>query len=116
MVYVSLILSRDIAIGLSKSIKESVSINFAPWCNDMLDFLNKRSINFPKRSIMSLCESFINYKLLSAILKFLKFLKIALGMKLNTQEQENLAQALTDFQIEIVGTRIIIHLKFVVVA
>lgn len=98
-------LSRDIAIGLSKSIKESVSINFAPWCNDMLDFLNKRSINFPKRSIMSLCESFINYKLLSAILKFLKISEDTTWNELNTQEQENLAQALTDFQIEIVGTK-----------
>ena len=98
-------LSRDIAIGLNKSIKESVSINFAPWCNDMLDFLNKRSKNFPKRNIMSLCESFINYKLLSAILKFLKISEDSTWNELNTQEQENLAQALTDFQIEIVGTK-----------
>ena len=71
----------------------------------MLDFLNKRSINFPKRSIMSLCESFINYKLLSAILKFLKISEDSTWNELNTQEQENLAQALTDFQIEIVGTK-----------
>lgn len=98
-------LSRDIAIGLSKSIKESVSINFAPWCNDMLDFLNKRSKNFPKRNIMSLCESFINYKLLSAILKFLKISEDSTWNELNTQEQEKLAEALTDFQIEIVGTK-----------
>ena len=98
-------LSRDIAIGLNKSIKESVSINFAPWCNDMLDFLNKRSKNFPKRSIMSLCESFINYKLLSAILKFLKISEDSTWDELNTQEQEKLAEALTDFQIEIVGTK-----------
>ena len=98
-------LSRDIAIGLNKSIKESVSINFAPWCNDMLDFLNKRSKNFPKRNIMSLCESFINYKLLSAILKFLKISEDSTWNELNTQEQEKLAEALTDFQIEIVGTK-----------
>ena len=98
-------LSRDIAIGLSKSIKESVSINFAPWCNDMLDFLNKRSKNFPKRNIMSLCESFINYKLLSAILKFLKISEDSTWDELNTQGQEKLAEALTDFQIEIVGTK-----------
>lgn len=98
-------LSRDIAISLSKSIKESVSINFAPWCNDMLDFLNKRSKNFPKRNIMSLCESFINYKLLSAILKFLKISEDSTWDELNTQGQEKLAEALTDFQIEIVGTK-----------
>lgn len=98
-------LSRDIAIGLNKSIKESVSINFAPWCNDMLDFLNKRSKNFPKRNIMSLCESFINYKLLSAILKFLKISEDSTWDELNTQGQEKLAEALTDFQIEIVGTK-----------
>lgn len=98
-------LSRDIAIGLNNSIKESVSINFAPWCNDMLDFLNKRSKNFPKRNIMSLCESFINYKLLSAILKFLKISEDSTWDELNTQGQEKLAEALTDFQIEIVGTK-----------
>ena len=98
-------LSRDIAIGLSKSIKESVSINFAPWCNDMLDFLNKRSKNFPKRNIISLCEAFINYKLLSAILKFLKISEDSTWDELNTQGQEKLAEALTDFQIEIVGTK-----------
>ena len=98
-------LSRDIAIGLNKSIKESVSINFAPWCSDMLDFLNKRSIDFPKRNIMSLCEAFINYKLLSAILKFLKISEDSTWDKLNNKEKEKLAQALTDFQIEIVGTK-----------
>ena len=71
----------------------------------MLDFLNKRSIDFPKRNIMSLCEAFINYKLLSAILKFLKISEDSTWDELNNKEKEKLAQALTDFQIEIVGTK-----------
>lgn len=98
-------LSRDIAIGINNSIKQSISINFAPWCKNIMDYLNKMSQNFPERNIISLCEIFINYKLLSAILQHLKISEKSSWKELKTSEKEKLAQSITDFQIDIVGTK-----------
>ena len=98
-------LSRDIAIGINNSIKQSISINFAPWCKNIMDYLNKMSQNFPKRNIISLCEIFINYKLLSAILQHLKISEKSSWKELKTSEKEKLAQSITNFQIDIVGTK-----------
>lgn len=97
-------LSRDIAIGLNKNIKQSISINFTPWCDNILEFLNKRSVYFPNRNIISLCEVFINYKLMSAILHYLNIRDDITWEELN-MSQKKITQALSNFQVDIVGTK-----------
>lgn len=100
-------LSRDISIGLSKNQLEKVIINFIPWYKgyDFVQYLDKRSNDLEISNIINLCESFINYKLLSAILFKLKIKEDTNWHDLTKVEKENFCHNLISFNAQIIATK-----------
>ena len=98
-------LSRDIRIGLNKNNQESVHINFVPWCSNILDYLNKLSIKYPKSNISELSDGFMDYKLVNVILKSIHVDATRRWADLNKQEKELFANTLTDYQVDIIDTK-----------
>ena len=98
-------LSRDIRIGLNKNNRESVHINFVPWCSNTLDYLTKLSIKYPKSNISELSDGFIDYKLVNVLLKSIHVDATRRWVDLNKKEKELLVNALTDYKIDIIDTK-----------
>lgn len=100
-------ISRDISIGLNKNEFEEVTINFIPWYNgnNFYEFLDKRSNDLKISNIINLCEAFINYKLLSAILFKLKIKEEADWQDLTKVEREKFCQSLISFKVPIIATK-----------
>lgn len=93
-------ISRNIARSKNTSI---IKINFVPWCDDIKAYLNDRASNNRSVDIVSLCESFLNYKLLQAICKYLKLDSAKSWFDLSKEEQDKLSIALQEFSLEITG-------------
>ena len=96
-------LSRDIRIGLNKGNKEIVHINFVPWCNNLLDYLNKH--NNKISNITEMCDGFIDYQLLNILLKYAKININSTWDSLSNKEQETFIKILTDFEVDIIDTK-----------
>ena len=100
-------ISRDISIGLSNNKKEHVIINFIPWYSGLnfQEYLDKRSEKLKITNIINLCEAFINYKLLNAILIKLKIKQDTNWQDLSEKQKKVFCQNLLHFEVPIIATK-----------
>ena len=100
-------ISRNISRNLNN--KNEVIINFVPWFkgneNEFYDYLNERSKILANRNISSLCDGFLNYKLLNIFLDYLKISKDTYWEKLDVNLKKKFVNLLYSFKIAIVGTK-----------
>ncbi len=95
-------ISRDVSKNIEENKNVTVSLNFVPWLTeDMFSYLNNLASKFPKRSISELCEGFIDYKLINALLKKTKIDKNKKWLELPLKEQRSIANLLTNFKVNI---------------
>ena len=100
-------LSGFVSRGLDKGYKEKVVINFLPWCDSVdeaLDYLIKRSDIVTGRTVEQLLEGIFNYKLLKALFEKCKINSLKYFDELNKKERYALAEGLSRFTLEIIGT------------
>ena len=100
-------ISRDISIRVSLQQESSIMLNLVPWYsgNNFSDYLEKRAQAIESNSIIELCETFINYKLLIAICSYRHIDSHKSWSELNKREKEEFCQSLTNLEIPIVGTK-----------
>lgn len=99
-------LSSIVSIGLYNNKKECIHINFMPYLNDnFIDFMNDRNKKVNSRTISELLDGLFNYKLSNTILELCN---IKLDDKwdcIDNSKKEMLAKKITDFKIDITGTK-----------
>ena len=98
-------ISREVSIGLSKHKKEVVKINFMPFTNSVLHFLEKQNEKVTNRDIGSLLEVILNYKLVNVILKRCKIKREETFSELSSLKKQELASMIAEFPCEITGTK-----------
>lgn len=100
-------ISGYISFVLRYQKSQTISINFIPWYqeNDFKSFMTKRASSFPKYDLITLCETFLNYKLIAAICHYLHIDSKKTWYDLSEEEQVKFASALRDFRLEVIGTK-----------
>lgn len=99
-------LSRDIRIGLNKGYKEEVIINFVPWFEgDLLNFLDNRDNQLKNRNITEICDGFMDYSLVFAILNYLNINPNIRWAELADDKKRSFASSLQAFVVPIIDTK-----------
>lgn len=99
-------LSRDIRIGLNKGYKEEVIINFVPWFEgDLLNFLDNRDNQLKNRNITEICDGFMDYSLVFAILNYLNINPNIRWSELADDKKRSFASSLQAFVVPIIDTK-----------
>lgn len=100
-------LSRDIRIGLENHQKEQILINFVPWFKggkeELKQLLDKR--NSDSLNITELCDGFLHYKIVAAILTKIKVNSKARWNELSNKEKNLFCDILLAFKMDIVATK-----------
>ncbi len=83
-----------------------LKINFVNWYdgNDFNAYLSNRNSIMKDRTIVGLCEGFLNYKIINIILKELNIKEDAKFDELNESKKNSFIKMLTSFDLKINGT------------
>ncbi len=98
-------LSSLVAKGLSQNKKEVIHINFLPWINDFISFMDNRNNILKDRTISELFDGIMNYKLSNTILDICNIDYNDTWESLSTDKKNELYKNLTDFELTIVDTK-----------
>lgn len=99
-------ISRNIKLGLNKGHDENVIINFVPWLEgNIITYLDERNKILRMRNITELCDGFLDYTIVFALLKFLKINPNKSWDELSNDEKKEFASSLRAFIIPITDTK-----------
>lgn len=97
-------LSGKVAIALEENKSVSIKINFLPTINMDINWLENYNKKVVGRTVSELLDCLLNYKLVNALLRVLKIDNDSKLDELSDSKKEELIKALTNYEIEIVGT------------
>lgn len=98
-------ISRNIRLGLNKGYKESVIINFVPWLEgNIITYLDERNKMLKMRNITELCDGFLDYTIVFALLKYLNINPNKSWDELSSNEKKEFASSLRAFIVPINDT------------
>lgn len=99
-------ISRNIKLGLNKGYDENVIINFVPWLEgNIITYLDERNKILRMRNITELCDGFLDYTIVFALLKFLKINPNKSWDEFSSDEKKFFASSLRAFIIPITDTK-----------
>lgn len=95
-------LSREVLINLNANNKVCVSINFLDWPRDkIITYFDK----FKHKTISEIFDGFIDYEMANILFSKYKINKDKIWDKFSFQEKEIVIESLSNFKVEIVGTK-----------
>ena len=97
-------LSSLVSKALYKREKVLVKINFAPFINDLDDFMNKRYEMLNGAFVSELLESVLNYKLIKVMLKLCNINGNSKWNELDNKKQKELINMIQSFNLDINNT------------
>ena len=103
-------ISEKASKGLHNKKEIHVKINFlSPFKinnpKEFIDWMNKRNMNIPNRTISDLLDGILNYKLINLLLKISKIKKEEAWNKILDVKKYELAKNLTELTLNITGTK-----------
>ncbi len=99
-------LSHFIVRGLEKGMKEEIHINFVPFITQSITpWMDQYAKKHSHKTIQKLLEGFLNYKIVSVILKTISMDGNRYYQDLSNDEKLELCQYLRGFPLTIVGTK-----------
>lgn len=98
-------LSSIAAKGLYFNRDEVVHINFIPWSDNFIEFMNERNKKVRNRNISELFDGIMNYKLSNSILDICNISYNKTWDELSNNEKEILNKMLTDYEMKVVDTK-----------
>lgn len=99
----------NLSILLNKTKNPSVGVNllseYINNYNDFIKLMDLRNNSLKERTITELLESYLNYKIVNALLKLCKIDNNVKWNELSKDKKELLGQTLTDLRFDITGTK-----------
>ena len=94
-------LSSKISRALLNKKKVKLTINFLPFTNNVMEWMNERYNSLIDFNIEEMLESIFNYKLMFCLLKTARINKEDRWNHLSYEERERLCKVLSEFEVEI---------------
>ena len=98
-------LSSLVSRGLYNKKEEIIHINFMPYIDDFIEYMNKRNNVVKKRTISELFDGIMNYKLSNTLLTLCNIDYNDTWDNINNDKKTNLSKVVTDFEINITDTK-----------
>ena len=98
-------LSSLVSRGLYNKKKEVIHINFMPYIDDFIEYMNKRNSIVKKRTISELFDGIMNYKLSNTLLTLCNIDYNDTWDNISNDKKTNLSKMVTDFEINITDTK-----------
>ena len=98
-------LSSLVSRGLYNNKKEVIHINFMPYIDDFIEYMNKRNSIVKKRTISELFDGIMNYKLSNTLLTLCNIDYNDTWDNISNDKKTNLSKMVTDFEINITNTK-----------
>ena len=90
-------LSSQVARGLDNKNKEKIYINFIPWIDDFISFMDSRNNKIENRNVSELLDGILNYKLVINLLKISNIKITDNWNNIDLIKKEELKKNLTNF-------------------
>lgn len=98
-------LSSLVSRGLYNKKEEVIHINFMPYIDDFIEYMNKRNSIVKKRTISELFDGIMNYKLSNTLLTLCNIDYNDTWDNISNDKKTNLSKMVTDFEINITNTK-----------
>ena len=98
-------LSSLVSRGLYNKKEEIIHINFMPYIDDFIEYMNKRNNVVKKRTISELFDGIMNYKLSNTLLTLCNIDYNDTWDNINNDKKIKLSKMVTDFEINITDTK-----------
>lgn len=98
-------LSTKAARGLYLNKKEIIHINFVPWIDNFLIYMDKRNKKIKNRTISELFDGIMNYKLSNSLLDICNIKYNDKWDDLSDKTKAKLNKIITDYEFEIIDTK-----------
>ena len=98
-------LSSLVSRGLYNKKEEIIHINFMPYIDDFIEYMNKRNSVVKKRSISELFDGIMNYKLSNTLLTLCNIDYNDTWDNISNDKKNKLSKMVTDFEINITDTK-----------
>ena len=98
-------LSSLVSRGLYNKKEEIIHINFMPYIDDFIGYMNKRNSVVKKRTISELFDGIMNYKLSNTLLTLCNIDYNDTWDNISDDKKNKLSKMVTDFEINITDTK-----------
>ena len=98
-------LSSKVSKGLYLNKKEVIHINFLPWIDNFISYMDKRNKKLKNRTISELFDGIMNYKLSNNLLDICNIKYNDKWNSLSDKNKSTLNKVVTDYEFNIIDTK-----------